>query len=648
MLKKILSNYYLNIVLKFLFLIILYSVCRILFYLFNIDLFPDILFSQLLTMLRGGLKFDISALLYLNSLWLLMVILPFKLRNNKSYLKTAMFIFIIFNTFGLFANCVDIIYYRVVMKRLTSTIFSELSNESNFASLFLPFFLDYWYITLAFIVLVVGLVYGHKYISKLAKPFIIEDWKFYIISILFLPVFAGLIVAGMRGGFLHSTRPITLSNAGEYIEKPNQMAIVLNSPFSIIRTIGKKDFQKKSYFPENEIEKIYTPCYNYEGEGEFKKKNIVVFIIESFGKEYSGLCNKDIQNYKGYTPFIDSLMTIGKAYTNVYANGRKSIDALPSILSSIPSIGGTPYVLSHRSSNKINSFASILKPYGYHSAFFHGAANGSMGFEAFTKIAQYDEYYGKTEYYKSHLNKNRSESENIWGVWDDRFFGFYVDKMNEFKQPFHTAIFTLTSHHPFELPNEFKEKFKGGKLEIHKTIEYTDYSIRKFIERASKMPWFNNTLFVFTSDHCSQSQFQKYKTSVGSSSIRLLFYCPSDKSLCGIDTTTIAQQTDILPTVLKYLNYKGGFIAFGNNLLDNNEKFGIKHNDGSHEILDNNYVLQFNELKSIGLYNYKKDFLMKNNLINTMPEVQNKLEHRIKAIIQQYNNRMIKNKLNVE
>lgn len=117
-----------------------------------------------------------------------------------------------------------------------------------------------------------------------------------------------------------------------------------------------------------------------------RKKNVVVIIIESFGREYIGGFNKwlDGGRYKGYTPFVDSLMQHSATYQYSFCNGRKSIDGMPSVLSSIPMFI-EPFFLTSASMNNVSGLAGELKEEGYYSAFFHGAENGSMGFQAFAR-----------------------------------------------------------------------------------------------------------------------------------------------------------------------------------------------------------------------------------------------------------------------
>ena len=128
---------------------------------------------------------------------------------------------------------------------------------------------------------------------------------YYIGGLLFIPLVAYLFIGGVRGGFKHSTRPITLSNAGEYVKYPRETNLVLNTPFSIFRTIGKTKIQKVKYFENEEaLASIFTPIHQPKDTIGFKAENVVVILLESFSKEFFGAFNKERPNYNGYTPFL--------------------------------------------------------------------------------------------------------------------------------------------------------------------------------------------------------------------------------------------------------------------------------------------------------------------------------------------------------
>ena len=370
------------------------------------------------------------------------------------------------------------------------------------------------------------------------------------------------------------------------------------------------------------------------------KKNVVIFILESFGTEHIGALNQDIDEYKGYTPFLDSLISHSYTFKNSYANGRKSISGMPSVLASIPSLVA-PFVLSHYSGNRINSLASTLASQDYQTAFFHGASNGSMGFDAFANQAGFDAYFGKDEF------NNDEHYDGIWGIWDEEFFQYFNTEMGKMKQPFFTALFSVSSHHPFILPDKYKDKFPKGTLKIHKNVGYTDYSLRRFFDEAKKSDWYNNTLFVLTADHASTySDILKYKTSLGTFTVPIILFDPGNKQLTGFDQNTIVQQNDIMPTVLNMLNYPKPYIAFGNDMFEQeSEHFTINYVGDSYQLIMNGYMLQHNGALATGLFDIQTDELLAQNLLGTLPDIEAKLDLKLKAIIQEYNRRLIRNEM---
>ena len=637
-------NVYTALIYRVIIIMFILTLSRIGFYLFNYNLYEDIGFTDFTYMLYGGLKFDISAVIYFNLLIIVLHAIPFKIRYNKIYQNIVKYLYFLFNGFIILINNADIIYYRFTLKRTTSTIFAEFQNEGQMFKLIMSFLVDYWYITLFTIFLMYLMVFLYKRV-KLKQPTLKQPLYHIGASTVLLALIGGLCLAGMRGGFRHSTRPITLSNANKFTNSPNQRAIVLNTPFSILRTISKKSLVKRNYFNDNELNNYYSTQKKVANnkiliDSTNVKQNVVLIILESFSKEHFGFLNKDIKNYKGYTPFLDSICNYSYVVQNSYANGRKSIDALPSVLASVPQIV-EPFVLSHYSGNSVSSIANILKTKGYYSAFFHGAPNGSMGFQSFIKQAGFDNYYGKTEY------NNDEDYDGMWGIWDEPFFQFYADKMNTFKQPFVTSIFSVSSHHPYKLPEKYNGKFKKGNLPVQHCISYTDNALRNFFNKAKKMDWYKNTLFVITADHSIRPYLEKYKTSFNSFSVPIIFYKPNS-SLIKNDYDNVVQQIDILPSVLSLLGYDKEFVSFGNNIFENKERYAVNYIGGLYQILDSKYILQFDGEKVVGFYNLKKDYFMKDNLKGKLPQIEKKYSDKLKAFVQDYANRMIENRLKVK
>jgi len=632
-----LINEYLFLIYLFVVLQGFYAICRVLFYAFNSDMFPGVTFSSMMTMMAGGLKFDISALLYINALFYLLALLPFPFKFSNGYQSFLKWFFITLNSIGIALNVIDFKYYPFILKRTTANVADILKNETNMGSLFGRFLFDYWYVLLIFIALVYALIK----LYDLFKPKPIKfstQWLTIPVGILAIGLFAGFSVIGMRGGYRHSTRPITLSNAGDYVQSPEEVAIVVNTPFSIFRTLNNKTFVRMDFFKtDDELKATFNPIMQVSDSTAMRKKNVVVIILESFSREHFGIFNPTLENgtYKGYTPFLDSLAQQSLIFMHAYANGRKSIDALPSVTTSLPALV-LPYVLSEYSSNKVNSLASLLGAEGYQTAFFHGAPNGSMGFSAFTKLTGFKRYVGKTEF-----NDDRF-FDGMWGIWDEEFFQFFGKEMNQMQQPFYTTIFSVSSHHPFEVPERYKDVFPKGKKPIHQCIGYTDNSLRLFFAEASKQPWYNNTIFVITADHSTAPTHEEYKTNINTFAIPLIFYTP-DGSLKGVETK-LAQQIDIMPTVLTYLGYNKPFITFGSNLFNNQKPtYVLNYVGDTYQYMEGDMVIYFDGKKTVRAFNVTIDPALTNNLFGKVDI--SAMETRLKAILQQYNNRMMTNDL---
>jgi phosphoglycerol transferase MdoB-like AlkP superfamily enzyme len=616
----------------------LMSVARVIFFAYNASFFPGITATSLLKLMWGGLRFDLTAVLYLNLPVILLMVLPLDVRFNATYQRITLWLYWVLNSVALGANLADTVYYRFTLRRTTADVFKQFANETNLPQLAVRFLVDYWYATLAWLALTALLVWLSRSYEA-ARPQVHNRLAHYSFSVLILPLIAWLFIGGVRGGFRHSTRPITISNAAAYVQQAAEVNIVLNTPFAIMRTLGKSKISRIQYFDEEELEKTYTPVHLPADTGAMRRYNVVIIILESFSREFVGALNRDKPGYRGYTPFLDSLLQHSLTFSHTFANGRKSIDALPAILAGIPSME-VPYVLTSFSNNKIRALGTLLHEQGYHTSFFHGAPNGSMGFDAFANLAGIKNYYGMTEY------GDESDFDGVWGIWDHRFMAFYAEQLNTFKQPFLSVFFSVSSHHPFIIPREFEGRFRGGEQPILKCIEYTDYSLRQFFKKVQTAPWFNQTLFVITADHCSSNVlFPETRTAWGSAAVPIIFYRP-DNSLAGM-RKALAQQTDIMPSVLGYLNYNEPFVAFGRNVFANRtEPFAITWRDG-YNYFEGDWMLAFNGTAPTGLYNFVANPMLTDNYLQTHAEQAEALTRKVKAFVQQYNNRMIENRLTV-
>ncbi len=570
----------------------------------------------------------------LNLPFIVLSLFPGHWREQKAAKSILRWLFYIPNAVGLLANCIDLVYFRFVLKRTTADIFSFISTGDDFTRLLPLFIKDYWYLFPIFILLLWLMVRYYRKTDPAKVSATVEERRVYFLreTTIFLLSMAMFTII-YRGGF--QLKPIHIITAGQYTSARN-IPLLINTPFSIMKTWGQESIKELEYFSEERLPAIYNTTHAAD-TGKFKQLNVVMLIMESFSKEYVGSLN----NNQGYTPCLDSLIAKSLVFENAFANGKRSMEGIPACIAGIPCLMNEPYITSRYGSNKIRPIAALLKEKGYATSFYHAATNGSMGFDNFAKLAGFDKYVGRTEY------NNEKDFDGHWGIWDEEFFQYYAGALQIHPQPFFSAFFSLTSHHPYPVPEKYKDKFREGDLPIEKSISYSDYSLGKFFETASKMSWFNNTLFIIVADHTGEAFAPFYSTNTGMFRIPVLFYLPGGE-LKG-KRQDIFQQIDIMPTVLDYMNYDKPYFAFGKSRLDSGlTNYAYCYINNNYQIVSDQYALQFDGEKAIAFYNHKNDSLLQNNLIHT-PDTTPvaRLREQLKAVIQTYHHRLIRNQMDV-
>ena len=624
---------------------LIFTLCRVGFTLYNLDYFEEV--SPLLFFY--GLRFDLATIAWLFSPYILLEILPIPFKSTHLYQLITKIVFHFSNFVCIGFNVMDFEYFTFTFKRTTTDLFNQFAVGNDFFHQVPEFFITYWYLSLLIIALVLisiwlfnktipdtktclpeGLEYEHNFTFK---NFLIQ--LFIAISVVAITIIAS------RGGT--QLKPIGIIDAGTYTS-PSNIPIVLNTPFTLMKTVGKTGLSRKNYFIEDQLSLYFSPIQQLKNDSSFIADNVIVFILESFSLEYFGLDNPQ----KTYTPFLDSLISEGLLFNNCYANGKKSIEGIPSIISSMPSLMNNPYISSNYAGNNLNSLASILKKKGYYTSFFHGGHNGTMGFEPFAKSAGFDKYHGMDEY------NNETDYDGNWGIYDEPFFLYFYQELATHNQPFFSCMMSLSSHHPYSIPVKHQQKFPEEGFKILKTIRYTDYALQLFFEKAKNTSWFKNTLFIFTADHTAPISMSFTKGINGLYKVPLLFYHPN-KNLKGINTK-LSQQTDILPSTLDLLNYPDSFVAFGQSVFkDKYPGYSISFLNDIYQLITKKYVIHFNGVEITGYYDRLNDPLLKSNLLikselnpNYLPSEIVILEQQLKSIIQSYNKRLLNNQLSIQ
>ena len=618
-----------------------YTFCRLLFVYFNNDLLQIDSFLQLTKLLYYGIRFDSMSIVYLNSIFILLSIIPFKINTSKIYQDVLIWIYFIFNGIGMLLNFIDFEYYRFNLNRLMSSFLEAIESEPNKSELILHYIFDYYHILIIYLTFLFVWIFLYK-IVKLKNQLSFRNKNYYLSSLFIFLFTAVFCVMGARGGDLKkSTRPITIIDAMDNVNNPQHADIILNTPFTILKTLFKKPFKLINKFNNDEILNELNTIKQYNRVLKDPSPNVIIFILESMGREYWGSMNKErkIKDFKGFTPFLDSLAEHSLVFSNAFATSRKSIHAMPSILAGIPSFEisytSTPY-----SKQKIESIVSIANSMDYNTSFFHGASNGSMGFLGFSNTLGFKYYYGRNEF------NNDDEYDGYWGIWDEPFLQFTKETLDNKKQPFLATVFTITSHEPYVIPKKYDNRFNQGIIPMHKCVLYTDFSIRKFFDASKNSDWFKNTIFLFTADHSNKSYYPYYQKTINRFANPIMIYIPNSEFKGEVNS--LASHMDIYPTIVDLIGYKKPFRSWGKSLVTPDDLNSIVVNylgGGSYFIMNDSLISVHNGEKAIGFYDIQ-DKNFKNNLIHKRNKKMNDLERKGSIFLQDYFNRIIKGEMN--
>jgi phosphoglycerol transferase MdoB-like AlkP superfamily enzyme len=598
---------------------------RITFWVFNANQFVFPGFFKAFEILFWGAYFDVITLFYCLSPFILIHLLPGNWFYNPK-IQTGLKLFFIGIIFILFTlTCIDAGYFPFSKSRLNITLFKMAGVEEIRV---IQYIFDYWW----FVPVILVMVFLTWQFYPIAKSQNRLKWYFQIpLNILVL----AFLVLTIRGGF--RLKPLRSIDTALFVPASHSQ-LSISSGFNILESFTGETINIPKYFTETELKEIMKGDYHVLKSAEgFKKKNIVILILESFGKEYTF---PETDEAISYSPFLQKLAKFSTFYNRAYSNGTRSVDAIPSILEGVPKLTKTDFMYSNYIHNITPGFPFYLKKEGYECAFYHGGKNGTLGFEAFLKSRGWN-YYGKDQY-----QGTSADFDGQWGIYDGPYLQYVAKQLGQTKQPFVASVFTLSSHHPYTLPKEFKDSFKTIKKPILKTVRYTDQCLKAFFQSIKNEPWFKETVFIITADHSSENFTKRYQSKDGRYEVPLLVYDAGEfskvfKSIfsgTSIETScvphgvnnSITQHVDIIPLVLKQIGYSGKIFTLGTYFEKPENKMAFQNEEGNYQIITNhmNYTFDGNKFKG-----NKKNQL-----------VPYSLQFILKAKIQDYNYRLVNNR----
>ncbi len=513
--------------------LVIYTLVRVLFLGWNFHHFSQFSLAELVQVLSHGVRFDLVVIAPMVFLTLLVALI---FRNK--YVSVLVFgAFLLFQAGLLFINFVDIELVNFMGRRFTKSSL-YLAGEGNFLNI-----TQYTFLTMMTLLgLIVFLFFqwtGYQKLQKDLDQFSIGKITGFISVGLVLTVVMG------RGGLQY--KPISFVDA-KVLPHPYTHHLVMNSGFTFLKSFGKKQFERVKYFSEDQMLSLLNLQQTKDKKirtakiESIKDYNLVIFILESLSAEYIN---------EKQMPFFSKLKLEGVYFDKAYANGRRSIEGIASILSGIPALMEEPFLNSEFATNDFVGLGNLLKKINYHTSFFHGAKNGSMRFDSFSKASGFADYYGLNEYMSSGGDADK-DNDQVWGIFDKPFLKFTCDQLSEFPQPLASVIFTLSSHQPYKVPDDFLTKYQTMGLpsqpEVLKTVTYLDQSLKLFFDCLAETKTFEKTIFVFVADHTGPKLNQNNNSFSNQFHIPILFYAKDKTALKGLQNQQYAQQIDLLPT----------------------------------------------------------------------------------------------------
>jgi len=604
-----------------LLLILLSSALRLLFFALNYQQFQTQNNSTLSLAFLHGLRFDLATITLCLAPWLLISLLLYVFNWQRSLVLFGKIYWPLPPLIIITSNVADALYFPFTGRRSGPEVFSFSQDLADQAGQLLS---QYWLLAavsvvsvIVFVKLSLGLL---PTTSATSRP-----WYSRLVIACAIFFFAAVSI---RSGF--GSKPLNPSHAFNW-PAASTGHLVLNSTFTLLRQDLSK-LKKINFFASDKQARQLNDLQSAPWPTPANRDNVVIIVLESFALEYLS----DNRDSPGYAPFLQQLMKQSLNFTDAYANGRRSIDALPAVLAGLPTLMQEAFITSGYLGNNVSGLAQVLQREDYQSWFFHGAKNGSMHIDTMSKRFGFENYTGRNEY------PDQRDFDGKWGIYDEPFLQHMASTLNTVPQPFVAGVFTISSHNPYSIPAQYQGDFPLGTLKIHPTIGYTDMALRKFFATAKKMPWYDNTLFVITADHTSLSDNPDFQTATGRHRVPIVLYSPKGKIPAG-DSNKVAQHTDLPITVLDYLGlsekYRDQLLPFGHSLLAESagEAFFVESDQ---------YVLVNESSILLASKDFQRvEFKPKASTAHQGDKARLQMLKRLKAKVQIYNNGMLNNDL---
>lgn len=605
-------------------LLLLLSALRWVFYAVHRDVFPEPAPLHLVMVALQGLRFDAMTVVVANIPLIILHLLPWTGRGAPGHQRLLFALYLLCNGLVLLLCCIDLPFFGFNGQRLTRDVLGHAGAGLRELPALL---VRYAWATFTFAVCIALLVKGWSRLPLPMEPGPGPIWRKGLVNV---AAVGGLALLG-RGGWQY--QGLSPAHAADHV--PVALApVVTNSAFTFAYSLSAPPFRTRSYFSREELDLRMPPAYAIHRDSTDSRWNVVLLIVESFGREYLST----VSGETAFMPFMDSLSRHARVLTDAYANAERSNKSICALLAGIPSFTEDAFMNTPFAGQPVEGLGLRMKEMGYTTSFFHGGLNGEYRFDSFSKACGFDAYHGRDEfgddrYYDGH-----------WGIHDEEFLQYTADQIGRQPEPFCSAVFTLSSHDPFPVPQRYRGRFPKGTQEIHESLGYTDLAIRRFFEAARTRPWYARTLFVITGDHTFQYNDHPrwYHNPAGRFAVPILFFT-ADGRFQGHDART-AQHLDVAPSILDLCGYQGSVNSIGQSVFKRDRPDrAVQYLGGVYRLIQGDRLLQYDGERVLGLHAYRSDTLFAHDLSRAEPQVVNGMVPELQAIVQRHGEALLRN-----
>lgn len=565
-----LKNLFIRIIRQYLFWMLFFFICRCVFLLYNTDELGGISFLEIISCFWYGVYLDTSFTCYfLGFSFLLFVVsafVPHKIIQTIHSVYVLLLLLLV-----ALITVAELEIYNEWGSKLSVKAIRFLQNPVEVIHSTSMAFLIFGFAGVGL------LVYGGFFLWKKVCPALTDgsiaksarDVSFLAragSAVIYIAVVPVLLVIGLRGGL----QQIPIQQSDVYFSKHNVLNLAaVNSGWNLGQSMwdNKKNMgiNPYVYYPHEKAKKTVDEIHRVEKDTTIsilktRKPNIVMIILESWSADVV----KTLGGYDSITPGLEKIISEGVLFVNAYASGSLSDQGMAAIFSAFPAQPAVSIIFQPGKYVKLPCINTELHRAGYTTSFLFGGQLSYGNIKAYMYYNQFDRILEGSDF-----------SEDIprgrLGVHDEYLYERQLKELENEKQPFFAAIFTLSSHNPYDMPMKKEDRisFDSDEGDYVNSVHYADAKLFDFLESAKKEKWFDSTLFVILADHShrspkhwsiAQPEYRKIPMVLWGNALKDEFKGYKNKKICS--------QVDIASTILNQMKIPATRFSWSKNLFN--------------------------------------------------------------------------------